>query len=131
MSIWKHRSSGRDSVSPLEQQVDDDLAASQADADALIVATLADATTHAERARTRADKVVIGFSLGAQLDTLVSDLADFERGGDDRADLVAARQLDARARHLANEALAQQKQNGIRAVTGAAGIYLGNQQQRR
>ena len=86
-----------------------------------------DATTHAKVARNRADKVVIGFTLSGELDALAADLAGFERTGDDRADLVAARQLDARAVHLGNQALTQQRENGVRAVTGVAGrSYLGH-----
>jgi hypothetical protein len=130
MAIWTRRTSGADSVSPFERQVIDDLAAPGADADALIAETLAEARTHARVARNRADKVVIGFTLGAEVDTLTTDTARFERGGDDRADLLAARELDARARLLGNEALAQQRQNGVRTVTGLAGIYLSTEAQR-
>ncbi len=124
MAIWTRRAGGADSVSPIEHQVIDDLAAPGADADALIAETLAEARTHARVARNRADEVVIGFTLGAEVDALTTDIARFERGGDDRADLLAVRELDARARHLGNEALAQQRKNGVRTVTGLAGIYL-------
>ena len=44
-----------------------------------------------------------GFTLGADLDALTADLA--------------------------HEALAQQRQNGVRAVTAAAGIYLSTKDQ--
>jgi len=124
MAIWTRHKTGDESPTPLEQSVIDDLAGPSADPDELVAAAVADATTHAKVARTRADKVVIGFTLSGELDALVADLARFDRTGDDHADLLAARQLDARAIHLGNQALAQQRANGARAVTGVAGIYL-------
>lgn len=124
MAIWTRNKGGDASLTPIEQSALDDLAAPAADPDELVSAAIAGATTRAKVARNRADKVLIGFTLRGELDALAADLAEFVRSGDDRADLVAARQLDARAVHLGNVALAQQRENGVRAVTGVAGIYL-------
>jgi hypothetical protein len=127
MAIWTRNKGSGDAPTPIEQAAIEDLAAPAADPDELVATTIGAATTHAKVARNRADKVVIGFTLSGALDALAADLAGFERTGDDRADLVAARQLDARAVHLGNQALAQQRENGVRAVTGVAGIYLATQ----
>jgi hypothetical protein len=124
MVIWRRGSRADDGPSPIEQQVIDDLAAPSADPDALIGAALAQAATHAEVARRRADQVIVGFTLGADLDALVADIERFGRTGADRVDLLEARRLDARAVRLGNQALAQQREQRSRSVTGLAALYL-------
>lgn len=77
------------------------------------------------RARSAAARVVVGFTLGAEVDAVGRAIAGFERSTDPTGDLERARALLDRAKRVAVEARRQQREHRRRTTNALAGVVIG------